>query len=232
MTATTSNGNGTEPDANALALEALESEAKRGGLARLPRRGEDRDAYLLAIARLKGAIAQDAHVADPAGMVRKLLAAAESDELFAPGSPISKALRTGAAVWSRMNTDAHGVGEASYQSRSGVHVAVAHIVSELQRDPARAQRLSLAEATLLAFYAGDEIVAAVQALRPAIDAAHQHVRETAEAELARPMYDGVLPEPPPPLPEPVPMGHGLQLNPRSLKRITSASDLRKDDHGI
>src|SRR4051812_36928738 len=89
-------------DPNAQALEEIEAEAKRAGLDRLPRRGESRDAYLLTVARHRGAIAQDAHVADVAGTVKALLDHARGDELYG-GSPIGKALLAAAAIWPRMN---------------------------------------------------------------------------------------------------------------------------------
>lgn len=210
-------------DENAAALEAIQAEAKRAGLARLPRRGESRDAYLLAVGRHKGVLPPDAHITDVASAVKTMLSRAADDELYG-NSPAGKALIAAAAIWPRMNPEIELVGELMWQSRRGVRVPVAHLVQELQRDPAR--RLSLPEAQLLTLYAGDDLVAAVQALRPAIDAAYARVREAAEVELQRPHYDGMLPEPPKPerAPEAVPLGLGTSRS--SLAPVLTAADLK------
>lgn len=218
-----------EPDANAQALAAIEAEAEQAGLKRLPRRGESRDAYLLTVARLKGAIPHDAHVTDEAGKVKALLGLAYSDELFG-SSPVGKALLTAAAIWPRMNPEIEHVGNLGPLSRRGIRIPAAHLAEALQRDPERALHLSMAEATLLTLYVGDDLVEAVQALRPAIDAAYARIRQAAEDELARPIYDGVLPEPskPSPTPESVALGRTSQLRPSSLTPILTARDLRTD----
>lgn len=183
-------------DENAAALAAIKAEADRAGI-RLPRRAEDRNLYLIAIARHRGVVPPDAHIADPSTTVKQLLERAGEDELFG-SSPAGRALVVGAAIWQRMNPKLEGVGQLSSSGRRGVHVAVAHLVLELQQDPARAQRLSPAEAELLRFYTTDELRQAVDDLAPAIDAAHARVAEAAKTELARPIFCDLVPRKPTP----------------------------------
>lgn len=202
---TTTNGMSPPPaaletppdDDNAAALEAIEAEAKRAGV-RLPRRTESRESYLLTIARNRGVIPQDAHVANPAATVKELLDRAATDELYG-SSPAGRAVVIGAAIWSRCRPELAHVGELRPSGRRGAHVATAALVHELQQDPARAQRLSPAESELLRCYVTDELHQAVDELGQTINAALERVREAAKAELARPLYSDLVPrEPAPP----------------------------------